>query len=204
MANTVITIARGYGSGGRTIGRLIAEKMNISFYDRNLIYLASDKSGVDLELFLKNDEAPAKQSFFERLSNLSLKNVPPESGRFKSHMDIFKYQSEIIRELAKKGDCVIIGRCANHTLKDSGCKLVRVFIWAPHSKCVETVMNKFSVTETEADKTIRDIDKHRSEYYKYYTGNNWEDIRNYDLCVNTAEHDDESAANLICRVASVF
>ncbi len=204
MLKTVITIARGYGSGGRTIGRLIADKMNISFYDRNILYLASDKSGVDLEYFLKHDEAPAKQSFFEKLSNISMKNIPPESGRFKSHTDVFKYQSDIIREIAEKNDCVIIGRCANHTLKESGFRPLRVFIWAPHNKCVETVMKKFSVTEAEADKTIRDIDKHRSEYYKYYTGNDWKDLKNFDLCVNTAEYDYETAANLICRVASVF
>lgn len=204
MSNTVITIARSYGSGGRAIGKLLSEKMNIAFYDRNLIYLASDKSGIAPSFFSEYDES-IKLTFFERLGGvLSSKSVPPENKRFSSHDNIFKYQTKMIRELAAKSDCVIMGRCANHTLRDSGYKLIRVFVWAPHEKCVETVMKKFSITETEADKTIRDINKHRSEYYRYYTGNEWGSAMNYDLSINTAEHSEEYAAELIQRYSSII
>ena len=203
MANTVITIARSYGSGGRIIGRMLAEKMNVAYYDRNLIYLASDKSGMDARLFSEHDES-VKPTLIERIGSFSSKNIPPESRRFSSHENVFRYQQKMIRELADKSDCVIIGRCANYTLRESGNKLIRVFIWAPHEKCVENVMKKFSITRDEADRTIKDINKHRREYYKYYTGCEWESAMNYDLCINTAQHDTDSAAALIERVAKVF
>lgn len=203
MSNTVITIARSYGSGGRIIGRKLAENLNIAYYDRNLIYLASDKSGMDARLFSEHDES-VKPTFIERIGGLSSKNIPPESRRFSSHENVFRYQQKMIRELADKSDCVIIGRCANYTLRESGNKLIRVFIWAPHENCIENIMKKFSITRDEADKTIKDINKHRREYYKYYTGRDWESATNYDLCINTAQYDVEAAAALIERAAKIF
>lgn len=199
MSNTVITIARSYGSGGRMVGRKLAEMMGVAYYDRNLIYLASDKSGMAAGFFSKHDET-VQHSFFER----SGRTIPPENRRFDSHSDVFEYQQKMIRDLASKSDCVIIGRCANYTLRDSGNKLIRVFVWAPHDKCVQTVMKKFAISEAEADKTIKQINKHRSEYYKYYTGREWESAMNYDICINTAEHGIEEAAGLIKRIAAVY
>ena len=203
MSNIVITIARSYGSGGRMIGRTLADQMNVPYYDRNLIYLASDKSGMDSRIFSEHDES-IKPTLIERIKNLSPDKIPPESRRFSSHENVFRYQQKMIRELADKSDCVIIGRCANYTLRESGNKLVRVFIWAPHDKWIENVMKKFSISRDEADKTIRDINKHRREYYKYYTGCDWESATNYDLCINTGQYDVKSAAALIERVAKVF
>ena len=115
MPNTVITIARGYGSGGRSIGQRLAKEMNIAYYDRNIIYLTSDKSGVDPNFFSMHDEN-VNPGFFERLTAFATKNVPPESHRFRSKENVFKYQQNMIRELAEKSDCVIIGRCADHVL----------------------------------------------------------------------------------------
>ncbi len=200
MPNTIITIARSYGSGGRAIGKLLSENMKIDYYDRNLIYLASDKSGVDARLFSEHDET-IRKTLFERLGGFSSKNIPPESRQFSSRENIFRYQSKIIRELADSGDCVIIGRCASHTLKDSGHRLVRVFIWAPADVCVQNVMKKFSISEEEAKKTIRDINKHRSEYFKYYTGMEWTDARNYDLCINSAQYEADTAVRMIRTLA---
>ena len=201
MPNTIITVARSYGSGGRTIGKCLAEKTGIDYYDRNLIYLASDKSGMDVRLFSEHDET-VKKGLFEKLKLFS-SNIPPENRQFNSRENIFRYQSKIIRELADKSDCVIIGRCANHTLRDSGHKLVRVFIWAPHSECVQTVMKKFSISEAEADKMIHDINKHRKEYFKYYTGCDWQSAENYDLSINTSELSEEQAVERIRLFAEI-
>ena len=181
------------------LGQRLAEKMQIEYYDRNLIYLASDKSGVDARFFSEHDES-VKQSFFEKLGRI----VPPESRRFSSQDNVFRFQQRMIRDLANKSDCVIIGRCASYALRDSGHKVIRVFVWAPHNDCVRTVMNKFSISEEEADKTIRDINKHRSEYYKFYTGRDWESAKNYDLIINTSEYTEESATDLIKSFAAIY
>lgn len=201
MSNTIITIARCYGSGGRRIGKLLAERMNYAYYDRNLIYLASSKSGVDVRVFSHYDES-VRPTFLEKLS--ALVTVPPESRKFTSRESIFRYQSQIIRELASDGDSVFIGRCANHTLRDCGHRLIRVFIWAPHEVCVKNIMDKFSISEEEADKTVTDINRHRSEYFKFYTGTEWDSARNYDLCINTAETSEADAVELLKRYIGIF
>ncbi len=202
MPNTVITIARGYGSGGRVIGQKLAKAMNIAYYDRNIIYLTSDKSGLDPQFFSLHDEN-IKPGFFERLTYFSKKDIPPESRRFSSKENVFRYQQKMIRELAEKSDCVIIGRCANHTLKNCGHDLLRVFVWSPHDVCVKNVMKKLSIPRDDAEKMVNDIDKHRREYFKYYTGNDWESAVNYDLCINSSEYSTEEAIELIRRTAEL-
>ncbi len=203
MPNTVITIARGYGSGGRSIGQRLAKEMNIAYYDRNIIYLTSDKSGVDPNFFSMHDEN-VNPGFFERLTAFATKNVPPESHRFRSKENVFKYQQNMIRELAEKSDCVIIGRCANHTLMDCGHNLLRVFIWAPDDICIRNVMKKLSISRDDAEKMVHDIDKHRREYYKYYTGLDWESAKNYDLCINSADYTADQITKLIRESAGLM
>ncbi len=203
MPNTVITIARGYGSGGRIIGQKLAEAMKIAYYDRNIIYLTSDKSGLDPNFFSMHDEN-IKPGFFERLTYFSKKDIPPESRRFSSRENVFRYQQKMIRELAEKSDCVIIGRCANHTLKDCGHNLLRVFVWAPDEVCITNVMKKLSISRDDAQKMVTDIDKHRREYFKYYTGNDWESAKNYDLCINSSEYTMEQCIELIKNTAELM
>ena len=178
MSNTIITIARSYGSGGRTIGRMLAEKCGIPYYDRNLIYLASSQSGIDTMFFSQNDES-VKKSFFDM-------RIPNERNKYVSKDELFRSQSRTIREVADKSDCVIIGRCADYILKNSKHKVIRAFIWAPEQVCVQTVMDKFMVSEDEARKTVKQINRHREEYYKYHTGSEWSNAKNYDLCFDTS------------------
>ncbi len=201
MSNVIVTIARSYGSGGRIIGKLVAERAGVDYYDRNLIYLASDKSGIDVRLFSEYDES-VKKGILEKIGIFG-DGIPSERRKFSSRENVFRYQSDIIRDLAAKGDCVIIGRCAGWTLRDSGHKLIRVFIWAPHDKCVKTVMDKFSVSEGEADKLVQDIDRHRQEYFRYYTDKDWRSAENYDLVINTAELDAEQAVDRILRFTDI-
>lgn len=185
--NYVITIARSYGSGGKTIGKMLSEELGINYYNRELIRLASDDSGIHERLFGEADERVKLSMMFRRESAVYKGDlIPPESSDFVSNQNLFNYQAKIIKELADRESCVIIGRCADFVLKNRP-NVVKLFVWAPHENCVKTVMDMFSVSEREAEKTIRSIDRHRSQHYKYYTGNDWENARNYDLCLNSAE-----------------
>lgn len=188
MSNTIISISRGYGSGGRTIGKLVSKNMNIAFYDRNLIYAAQNKQ-IDQKLLVMHDESLVKTSFDFA--------VPDERNKYVSKSEMFKCQSEIIRTVANEESCVIIGRCAGYILKNSPHRLLRVFIWAPEEFCVETICRKLSITENEAKKTIRQIDRHRADYFKHHTGMSWTDARNYDLCIDTSRISYEQAAQAI-------
>lgn len=187
MENCVITIARGYGSGGRTIGKMLAERLNIHFYDRELMRLASDQSGINEELFVKADET-LKKSLLFRVSKKAYNGelIPPDSDDFVSNDNLFNYQAKVIRELANEGPCVIVGRCADYVLKDNK-NVIRIFVHAPFDDCVKTVMDLSDISKEEAARKITSIDKHRADYYKYYTGRTWENAANYDLCLNSAK-----------------
>lgn len=184
MDNYVITIARGYGSGGRTIGKQLSEKLGIPFYDRDLIYLASEESGINIKLFGKADERIEKGLFSSIPKPYDGKLIPPESSDFVSDQNIFNYQAKIIKDLAEKGPCIIIGRCADFILKDME-NVLKVFVWAPFDKCVDTVCELQSISKKDAEKKIKTIDRHRSNYYKHYTGRSWQDYSNYDICLNS-------------------
>ena len=148
--NFVITIARGYGSGGRTIGKLLSEKLNIPFYDRELIYMASEESGINLELFGKLDEKVRKGFFDPPTRQYTGELIPPESNDFVSDENLFNYQAKIIKELADKEPCIIVGRCADFILRDL-----------------------------------------------YYSSREWNDYRNYELCLDSSKLGFEKSAEFI-------
>ncbi len=137
--NVVITIARQYGSGGRTVGKMLAEKLGIAYYDRDLIELASEKSGISLDLFGKNDETMVNR-VFPKLPRIPKvyggELIGPDEAGFTSDDNLFNIQAQVIRELAEKESCVIIGRCANYVLKDYD-HVVSVFVHAPHDFLME-------------------------------------------------------------------
>ena len=119
MSRYVITIARGYGSGGRTIGKMLSKELGIPFYDRELLRLASDDSGINEELFVKADEKLKKTRLF-KIARKAYQGelIPPDSDDFVSNDNLFNYQAKIIKELAETESCVIVGRCADYILKD--------------------------------------------------------------------------------------
>ena len=183
----VITIARQYGSGGRTIGNMLAEKLGIHFYDKELMKLASEESGINEALFANADEKLKGTSLFRIAHNVYRGElISPESDDFVSTQNLFNYQAKIIKELAKEESCVIVGRCADFILKDYD-NVLSVFIHAPHEYCMEQAATKHSMPSKELEKFILKTDKHRADYYKYYTGREWSDARNYDLCLNSSK-----------------
>lgn len=196
MNKSVITIARGYGSGGRTIGQMLAKKLDIPFYDRELLYMASEDSGINIDLFGKMDETVRRGLFSPFSQKYEGELIPPESNDFVSDKNLFNYQAKTIKELADKGPCVIVGRCADFILKDFA-NVIRVFVWAPYEDCVKNAMDVTLVSEKEARRRIREIDAHRNAFYRFYTGSNWDDIHNYDLCMNSSTLGFEKSVELI-------
>ena len=196
MSKCVITIARGFGSGGRTIGKLLAKKLDIDYYNDDLIKLASEESGINLELFGKADEK-VKTSLFKRYNRSYGEYVlSPDSADFVSDDNLFNYQAKIIRDIADKQNCIIIGRCGDFILRNNP-DVLRLFIYADEKTCVKNVVELYGMIPAEAKKTIEKIDKSRAAYYKYYTDKNWYDVSNYDLCINTSDIGFEGAVDVI-------
>ena len=187
MGNTVITIARSYGSGGRTLGKLLAKELGINYYDRELIRMASDESGINEALFGEVDEKLKKSPLF-RIVKRTYRGeiIPPESGEFVSDDNLFNYQAKVIRQLAEAESCVIIGRCADYVLKENP-NVVSVFIHADKKFCLERALESKSMTEKEMQKYIEKTDQYRGDFYRYHTGHEWVDARNYDLCLNSGK-----------------
>lgn len=196
MSQPVITIARGFGSGGRTIGKMLAQRLAIDYYDMELLRLASEESGINLDLFGRADET-VKLGFFKKYNrNYGDRPVPPSSMDFTSDDNLFQYQAKVIRDLAEKQSCVIIGRCADHILKDKD-NVLRLYFYADEEVCVKTVTKLYGVHEKDAADRIASIDRARAAYYKYYTGKRWDDVCNYDLCINTGKIGFEKAVDVV-------
>lgn len=187
MSNYVITIARQYGSGGRTIGAMLSDKLGIPYYDRDLLKLASEESGINEALFANADEKVKGTNLFKAAKKVyGGELIPPESDDFTSNDNLFNYQAKIIRELAATESCIIIGRCADFVLKDEE-NVLSVFIHAPKEYCLKQAGKKLNMTERELEKFIQKTDKYRADYYRYHTGREWTDARNYDLCLDSSK-----------------
>ena len=183
MDKFVIAITRTCGSGATSIGKILAKNLGVEIYDRNILRLASDDSGISEELFARADE-DQKQSLLFRASQKVYTGglIPPEKEDFTSNNNLFNYQAKVLRELADESNYVVIGRAADYVLRDKP-GLVRVYIYASREKCI--------------DKFITKTDKYRRDYYRYFTGQEWENMQNYDLCINTTQMTYEQAAKAI-------
>ena len=187
MEKVVITIARQYGSGGRTVGEMLADRLGIHFYNKELMKLASEESGINEALFVNADEKAKGSRIFGNTPNVySGELISPESNEFTSNDNLFNYQAKVIRRLAEEQSCVIVGRCADFVLKDYD-NVLSVFVHAPHDFCMEQAAKKHSMSTKELEKFIQKTDKFRAEYYKYHTGREWTDARNYDLCLDSSK-----------------
>lgn len=185
MEHTVITIARSYGSGGRTLGKLLAKELGINFYDRELIRIASEDSGINEALFGAVDEKVKKPIFGSSTNVYKGQLLPPESDGFVSDDNLFNCQAKSIKEIAANESCVIIGRCADYILKDDP-NVIRLFFYASEEDCIHRVQEQNGGTRKDIIKKIEKINKYRSDYYRYHTGKDWTDTQNYDFCLNTS------------------
>ena len=187
MEHVVVTIARQYGSGGRTVGKMLAKEMGIPYYSSNLLKMASEESGINEQLFAQLDEKLKNSPFLRMSTDLYTEDlIPPESSDFVSAKNLFNYQAKVMKRLAETESCVIIGRAADFILKDFQ-NVVSVFVHGSKEFNLARAMEQNSMTEAEMEKFIQKTDKYRAEYYKHYTGRDWTDARNYDLCLNSSK-----------------
>ena len=184
-SNIVITMARQYGSGGKTIGAMLAKELGINCYSREILRMASEESGINERLFGMSDEKMKGAGWFKILSRpYDGELLPPEDKDFVSEENIFNYQAKIIKDLAEKESCVIVGRCADYVLKDNP-NVVSVFVHADLEKRIRRVARKNELTDATAKDRIQKTDKRRASYYNYYTSKKWGDAASYNLSLDS-------------------
>ena len=181
MKPFIITIARQYGSGGRTVGKMLAEKLGVHYYDREIIMCAAEEHGLNPRVF---EDEKLKRDFWSRIRG-GRTAVPPESAGFTGDDNLFNFQAQTIKRIADEGPSVIIGRCADYILRDRP-DVARVFVFAPDDFCLREAMKVNSLPEHEVVRLIAKTDDYRAKFYKYHTGQEWKDARNYDLALNSA------------------
>lgn len=197
MKNFVVAITRTCGSGGTTIAKMLANDYQIDMYDRKLLTLASEDSGISESIFAAADETTKKKPLFKAFKKVfNGELIPPESNDFTSNDNLFAYQAKVLKELTKRESYVVVGRAADYVLKDYP-YLVRVFIHAPYERCVLHEMDWMSCTRKEAEAEIARMDAYRGAYYKYHTGREWLDVTNYDLSLDTGVYTYEQCAEII-------
>ena len=198
MDNYVVAIGRGFGSGGKAIGVQLAAELGIPCYERQLLDMASEYSGINKRLFAEVDEKLRGSYAMKHLMKIPYTYVvEPRDKEFTSDINLFNIQSEIIRELATTESFVVIGKCADYVLRDRP-NVISVFVEAPEKDCIATVMDRMQVSESRAKELIHKTDKYRADYYKYYTrGKNWKDPLNYDLMLNSSKIGWDNCVKLI-------
>lgn len=197
MTNKVITISRQFGSGGRSIGKAVAEKLGIPYYDKELVDKVAKESGFSHEFIEEIGEYASVTSSF--LFNIAVSSHPMGLIDTMSVSDkLYVCQTNVIRDLASKGPCVIVGRCADYVLKDRP-NTISVFLKAEMQSKVERAVKYYGVDPQKAEDRIRKADKQRASYYNYYATATWGDVNNYDLCVDTGKLGVEGTAELIAR-----
>ena len=191
----IITIARGMGSGGRTIGKMLSETLGIKYYDKDLIKLASEDSGINEAFFGRVDEK-LKSSFIKRGGVYKGGVLDPSSKEFTSDQNLFNFQAKIIKELADREPAVIVGRCADYILRDKE-DVIKLFIYCDLDTAVKNVIDAYGGDEKDAKKLIEKTDKIRSEYYNHYTGRDWKNAMNYNICLDTSRLSYETCVKII-------
>ena len=199
MTNTVITIGRQYGSGGRFVAKKLAEKLGIPYYDKELLTLAAKESGICEEMFEDHDEKPTRSLLFSLVTGLQMRG---DAGSVYMDMPlnhkIFMAQFDTIRNIAAKGPCVIVGRCADYVLRDEK-NVVSVFVKADMEDRKARAAKYYNVDPTKAEDVIRKADKQRASYYDYYATATWGAVDNYDLCVDTSAVGVDGAVDVIAQ-----
>lgn len=197
----VITVGRQYGSGGREIGTMLAEKLGIAYYDDMLLKEAAKESGLCEDLFHSFDERP--KSFLYSVAmdpySFSMNHVMPK-GSIEQQVYLATYDT--IKKLADKGPCVLIGRCADYALKDRD-DVINLFITAPLENRIERVARRNGITRDEAKERIKRTDKARASYYNYYSSKDWGDAKSYDLCIDSSLLGIESTVELLEKLVTL-
>lgn len=194
--NTIITIGRQFGSGGKEVGMRLAESLNIPFYDKELLKIAAKESGLCEELFENYDEKPTNSFLY------SLVMDPYSMGYSSNNFDmplnhkVFLASFDAIKRIADKGACVIVGRCADYALADYK-NTINIFIHSPLDDRITRISKKYNLTPEKAKDRIIKTDKQRASYYNYYTTKKWGDIKSYNMSIDSHTLGIEGSVELI-------
>ena len=201
--NQIITVGRQYGSGGRYVAHLLAKKLEIPFYDKELLVEASKDSGICQEVLEDYDEKQGRNFLFSLMSGVQSRG---DSGMMYMDMPlnhkIFLAQFDTIRRIADEGPCVIVGRCADYVLRDHP-NVLNVFVKASQEERIKRVVKYNGVDPYKAEEVLKKADKQRASYYNYYATGTWGDVNNYDLCVDTGTLGVEGAVEVICKCIEI-
>lgn len=193
MSAKIITITREFGSGGRTIGRMVADALGYSFYDWNLVEKIAEETGFAKEFIEENGE---EQGRFMTMLGTS-------SFGFNLNEQLFEAQSRVIFDLARQGNCVFVGRCADYLLRNEP-DVMSCFIYANEESRKNRILNEYGETDVPIDKRMKDKDKRRKAHYQYFTSRKWGKAFYYDLCIDTSRITLEDAAAMIVSMAGEF
>ena len=199
MSGYIYTIGREFGSGGKQVGRILADRLGIPFYDKELLQKAAKDSGFCEEILENHDEKPTS-SFLYSLVMDTYSGGSYSSAPFLDmpiNQRIFLAQFDAIKKIAEEqGSCVIVGRCADYALAERD-NVINIFIHADMEDRVKNVSTRLNITEKKAKEMCQKQDKQRASYYNYYTSKKWGDARHYDLCFNTSKISLEKSVDLI-------
>jgi cytidylate kinase len=198
MSNYVISISREFGSGGRLIGKRLAAQLDIPCYDRTIIQRTAEKSGLSPD-FIARAEERARSRFPMSFAPIGI-GTPAfaNQGVPVSHQAFFA-QADVIRELADQGPCVIVGRCSDYVLGDRP-ECLKVFIYADLEARVKRCVQEYHIPSDDMSRQVVQMDRGRFNYYNYYTGHNWGDMRRYDLTLNSSTTGIQGAVDLIAAL----
>ena len=185
MNNTIITIGRQFGSGGREVGEKLSKKLNIPFYDKDLLKRAAKESGLCEEIFENFDEKPSSSFLYSLVMDPYSFGYSNNGFDFPLNHKVFLAAFDTIKKIADEGSCIIVGRCADYVLQDyENC--LNLFIHAPLEDRIKRISAKYDLPENKAKDMIYKKDKQRASYYNYYSNSKWADIKNYHLSINSS------------------
>jgi cytidylate kinase len=183
---TIITIGRQYGSGGHEIGRKVAEKLGVPFYDKELLARAAKESGFSEEMIRNHDERPTSSFLYNvAMDNFGLA-ISNTNADLPIGQKVFLAQFDAVKTIAKEGACVIVGRCADYALRDMD-NCLNIFIFGKEEKKAQRVSSIFNITMEEAKKVCVKQDKKRQSYYNYYSDKKWGRADSYDVCIDSGK-----------------
>ena len=192
--NIIITVAREYGSGGRYVAKLVAEKLGLKFYDKDLIEIVSNESGLSASYIEANEES-IHGNLLSSFNTQYYNNLSNDDN-------LFIAESKAIKEIAEKGSCVIVGRCANSILKDNK-NVINIFLYSDDENKVKRAVKYYGLDEKNALKEINRINKNREKHYNYYTHEKWRNMNNYDLSMNVDKLGVEKTAEMIAEFVKI-
>lgn len=198
MVDTIITIGRQFGSNGHEIGKRLAKRLDIPFYDKEILGETAKNSGLSENILKSLDEKPTKSFLYSLVMDPYSFGYTNSGYQVNLNQQAFQATYDTVKELGSKGPCVIVGRCADYALRHNP-NLIRIFIYAPLEERIKTVCERFNLTEDKAKNQISKEDKSRASYYNYYTSKKWGDINSYDIFINSSLMDLDKTVDYIVK-----